>query len=87
MSNYFEKIERVIREKNIKELDIWNMDETRFWISCEKAQLIVTIDLNKLFHMIYLDNHNYITSIEYIDSANKIILLMLLVSGVNTLSK
>ena len=30
MSNYFEKIERVMREKEIIDLDIWNMDETEF---------------------------------------------------------
>ena len=30
MSNYFEKIKQVMREKGITELDIWNIDETRF---------------------------------------------------------
>ena len=30
MSNYSEKIERVMKEKGIIELDIWNMDETGF---------------------------------------------------------
>ena len=29
-SDYFEKIERVMREKGITELDVWNMDETGF---------------------------------------------------------
>ncbi len=37
MSDYFEKIERVMREKGITELDIWNMDETGFRIGCGKA--------------------------------------------------
>lgn len=30
MSDYFEKIERVMREKGITELDVWNMDKTGF---------------------------------------------------------
>ena len=34
MSDYFEKIEQVIREKKITELDIWNIDKTGFQIGC-----------------------------------------------------
>ncbi len=30
MNDYFEKVERVIREKEITNLDLWNVDETRF---------------------------------------------------------
>ena len=37
MSDYFEKIEQVMREKGITELDIWNMDEISFRIGSEKA--------------------------------------------------
>lgn len=37
MSNYFEKIEQVIREKKITKLDIQNTDKTRFQIGCKKV--------------------------------------------------
>lgn len=33
----FKKIVQIIREKKITELNIWNMDETRFQIDFEKA--------------------------------------------------
>ena len=36
ISDYFEKIERVMREKGITKLDLWNMDETGFQIGCGK---------------------------------------------------
>ena len=56
MSDYFEKIEWVMREKGIIELDIWNMDETGFRISCGKAQLVVTMDPNKPLRIIDPEN-------------------------------
>ena len=49
MSDYFEKIERVMREKGTTKLDVWNMDETGFQIGCGKAQLVVTMELTSLF--------------------------------------
>ena len=48
-SDYFEKIERVMREKGTTKLDVWNMDETGFQIGCGKAQLVVTMELTSLF--------------------------------------
>lgn len=63
MSSYFEKIEQVIMEKGITELDIQNIDEIGFSISCGKVKLIVTIDIKKLFYIIDLKNHDYITSV------------------------
>ena len=87
MSGYFEKVKRVIREKVITELDVWNMDETGFRIGCGKAQLVVTMDPNKPLCMIDPDNRNYITSVECIGSLGETIPPMLLISGVNILHK
>lgn len=87
MSNYFKKIEWVMREKRITELNLLNINETSFQNSCEKAQLIVTIDVNKLFQMIDPENRNYIISVKYIDSADEIIPPILLISGVGILYK
>ena len=61
------------------------MDETRFWIGCRKAQLVVIMDPNKSLCMIDPDNYDYITSIECIGSVGETIPPMLLVSGVNIL--
>ena len=63
------------------------MDKTRFWISCEKAQLVDTIDPNKPFCIIDPNNHDYITSIECISSVGETILPILLVSKINNLYK
>lgn len=83
----FEKIERVGREKGIKELDVWSMDETSFRIGRGTAQLVVTMDPNKSVRMIDPKNRDYITSVECIGSAGEINPPMLLVSGVNILHK
>ena len=83
MSDYFEKIQQVMREKGIRELDIWNMDETSFRIGCGKTQLVVTMDPNKPLCMIDPENRDSITSIECIGSAGETIPPMLLVSRVN----
>ncbi len=87
MSSYFEKIEWVMREKGVTELDMWNMDKINFQIGCGKAQLVVIIDANKLVCMIDPENYDYITSVECIGSAGETILSMLLISGVNILYK
>ena len=74
-------------EKDITDLDVWNMDETGFRIGCRKAQLVVTMDPNKPLRMIDLENRDYITSVEYIGSAGETIPPMLLISRVNILHK
>lgn len=65
------------------ELDIWNIDKIGFQISCEKAQLIITMDANKLFYIIDPKNCDYITLVKCISSVSETILLMLLIFGVN----
>lgn len=37
ISNYFEKIQQVIKKKKIIELDVKNIDKTEFWIGYRKA--------------------------------------------------
>lgn len=76
-----------MKEKKITDLDILNMDKTGFRMSCGKAQLIVTINPNKLFYMIDLKNRNYITLAKCIGSAGEIIPPMLVIFGVNILYK
>ena len=87
MSNYFEKIERIMREKGITELDMWNIDKTGFRIRCGKAKLVVTIDANKLLSMIDLENCDDITSVGCIDSVCETIPPILLISRVKVLHK
>ena len=76
-----------MRENRITNPDLWKMDKTGFWISCEKAQLVVTMDPIKLLRMIDPENHDYITLVECIGSAGEIIPHILLISGVNILRK
>ena len=87
MSDCFKKIERVMREKGITELDVWNMDEKGFRLGRGKAQLVVTMDPNKPLRMIDPENRDYITSVECIGSAGGTIPPTLLISGVNILHR
>ncbi len=79
--------QRAMREREITELDVWDMDETGFRIGSGKAKLVVTMDPNKPLRMIDLENCDYITSVECIGSAGKTIPPMLLISGDNILYK
>ncbi len=83
MSDYFKKIERIMREKGITKLDLWNINEIGFRIGYEKAQLAVTMDPNESFCIIDLENRDYITSVECIGSAVETIPPRLLISRVN----
>ena len=87
ISDYFENVKWVMREKGITELDVWNMDEMDFRIGCRKAQLVVTMDLNKPLRIIDPDNRDYITSVKCIGSLKKTMPSMLLISRVNILHK
>lgn len=63
------------------------MDKTSLWISYGKAQLVIIMDMNKSLYIINPENRDYITSIEYIVSADKTILPMLLIFRVNIFHK
>ncbi len=58
MASYFGKLERVMKEKGITEVDVWNMDETGFRIGCGRAQLVVTLDSDKPLRMTDPDNRD-----------------------------
>ena len=74
-------------EKSITDLDVRNMDETNLKIDCKIAQLVITLSLNKLFMIIYPDNHSYIILVECFNSYCEMIFLLLLITRVNILHK
>ena len=63
------------------------MDKTSFQIGFGKAQLIITVNLNKLLYMIDPENRDYMTSIKNIDSACETIPPILLIFEVNIFHK
>lgn len=65
MSNYFEKVEKVIKEKRIIVLNIQNMDKFGFYIKYRKLQLVIIISSNNLFYIINPNNYNIITLVLY----------------------
>ncbi len=87
MRDYFKKNERVMSEKEITDLDVWNIDEIGYQIGCGKAKLVVIMDPNKPLRIIDPENCDYITSVECIGSAGETISPMFLFSGVNILHK
>lgn len=58
-----------MKEKDITELDVWNMEETGFRIACGRAHLVITLDPNKPLCMTDPENRHYISSVECISSA------------------
>ena len=87
MAEYFSKLERVMKEKGITQLDVWNMDETGFRIGCGRAQLVVTLDTRKPLRMTDPDNRDYITSVECISSADEVIPPLIILAEVHILHK
>ena len=87
MTEYFNKLERVIKEKGITAVDVWNMDETGFRIGCGRAKMVIMLDPNKPLRMMDPDNRDYITSVECVSSGGEVIPPMLIISGVNILHK
>lgn len=87
MTDYFHKLETVMTEKGITEVDVWNMDETGFRIGCGRAQLVVTLDATKPLRMTDPDNRDYITSVECISSGGLVIPPLIIISGAHVLHK
>ena len=87
MTEYFNKLERCMKDNGINELDVWNMDETGFRIGCGRAQMVITLDPRRSLRMTDPDNRDYITSVESINSAGEVIPPMLIISGVHILHK
>ena len=87
MTAYFIKLEAVMKEKEITELNVWNINETSFRINCDKAQLIVIMNVNKSLRMIDSDNRDYITSMKCVSSADDVISSFFILSEVNILHK
>ena len=87
MTEYFNKLERMMKEKSITAVDVWNMNETDFRIDCGRTQMIITLDPKRPLRMMNSDNRDYITSVKCVSSGGEVIPPMLIISGVNILHK
>lgn len=87
MTEYFNKLKRVMKEKGITEVDVWNMDETGFRIGCGRTQVVISLNRRKSLRLMDPDNRDYITSVECISSAGDVIPPLLIISGVHILHK
>ena len=63
------------------------MNETKFRIDCERAQMIITLNPKKFFRMMNSNNRDYITSVKCVSSTDEIIPSMLIIGGVNIFHK
>ena len=63
------------------------MNETDFRIDCDRAQLIMIMNVNKSLRMTDSDNRDYITSMKCVSFADDVILFLLILSKVNILHK
>ena len=87
LTEYFNKLKRVMKEKSIIAVDVWNMDKTRFCIGCRRAQMVIALDEKKLLCILNSDNCNYITLIECINATGEMILPLLIIFEGNILHK
>ena len=87
MTSYFIKWEKVMKEKEITELKVWNMNETSFRIDCDRTQLIVTMNVNKSLRMTDSNNRDYITLMKCVSLTDDVISFLFIISEVNILHK
>ncbi len=73
--------------KYVNKLDVKSIDEIGLRISYKITQLVVNFNLKKSFWMIDLDNHDYITSVDFINSNGETTSFIFSISRVNILSK
>ncbi len=87
MSEYFSKLNRIIREKNIIDDDVWNMNETSFRIDCERAQLMIILDTQKSLRITNSDNRDYIIFVECINFDDEMISSLIILIEMHILHK
>ncbi|KAF1937583.1 hypothetical protein EJ02DRAFT_356541, partial [Clathrospora elynae] len=78
---HFDALKAVINKHGINRANMYNIDETVFWIGIGGAQCIVTIDCDWQQNSGSDTNHNYITSIEVISGDSKALPLLLIAQG------
>ena len=85
--NHFYKYKRAMKDHDILNENVWNMNETDFCIDCERAQMIVTLNSKKSLRMTNSNNRIYIIFVEYVSSREWVIRFMLILTEVHILHK
>lgn len=83
---YFEKYKEIRIGKGIADENIQNIDETRFYVGCNRVYQIITFNLSKLLFLTDSNNRKYITSVESIGTGGKTIPPMLILYKVHILN-
>lgn len=68
-------------------VDIWNINETNFWIGCRKTYWDISTHAKKPLIFKDSDNWDYVTSIKTISDRKCDIPFMLILVGINILEK
>ena len=63
------------------------MNETNFRIDCDRAHLVMIINVNKSLRMIDLNNRDYIISMKCVNFVNDVISFLFIILKVNILHK
>lgn len=67
--------------------NIWNIDETGFWIKYEKIHWVISTYAKKPLLFINPDNQDYVTYIEIISGGECDISPMVILASINILEK
>ena len=70
IERHFRRFRACMNAFDVKEKNLYNMNEIDFRINCGKSHIVITLKSRKKLYMIDFDNRDYIISIEYI-SADK----------------
>ena len=84
---HFREFKEKIDKKGILPGDIYNMDETGFYIGVGGNQWIITMDIHRLHYSPSDTNRDYATSVEAVSGDGVVIEPMLILKGVNHLEK
>ena len=68
LQTHFQRFRIACADIELKRCDLYNMNETRFRIDCDKAHTIITMKSKKKLVLIDVDHRDYITSIECISA-------------------
>lgn len=84
---YFSRLRRACQEHGIQEYDIWNMDESGFRVGCGIAHMVITRHHCKKLYMKDPECRDFVTSVECINPAGRVIPPLLILRGASVLDK
>ena len=85
--NYFYKLRAIIEKKDFIEKKIYNMNEMKFYIDCDKNHEIISFHMIKSLRMMNSNNRDYITCVKCICANDDVVFFLLIMKRVHIMHK